>query len=435
MKIWIRRGVSVLLVIALLLCLQRLVVPKYVSEFAEGGFTAEYYRETMGHQVLMVGDCELYDNFSPAVLWQKYGITSYIRGNAQQLTWQTYYMLREALERETPDVVVVNMLELIYNEPVREEYNRLALDEMRWSKDKLEAIRASGMSDEHILDYIFPLLRYHSRITQLTKDDFTYFTGTGNVQRTTAGYHMRVDVVPYEEDFTEEEFYEEDIEEEEEFYEEDIEEEEEFYEEDAWEEEESYEEDIEEEPDEEDTEEESYIEDAEEEEEEFCEEEEEDFDEEADTSWDDEPEDFTFGSKAMTYMDQITQLCREKGIRLLLVKAPSLMPVWYDEWEEQARAYAEKNGLDYINFLDLADEIGIDYSEDTYDGGFHMNVTGAEKCADYLGKFLSEEYGLKDMRGDADTAAVWEEKINFYEELKAAQYKELEEYGELINYY
>ncbi len=424
MKIWIRRGVSVLLVIALLLGLQRLVVPKYVSEFAEGGFTAEYYRETMGHQVLMVGDCELYDNFSPAVLWQKYGITSYIRGNAQQLTWQTYYMLREALERETPDVVVVNMLELIYNEPVREEYNRLALDEMRWSKDKLEAIRASGMSDEHILDYIFPLLRYHSRITQLTKDDFTYFTGTGNVQRTTAGYHMRVDVAPYEEDFTEEEFYEEDIEEEEE-----------FYEEDAWEEEESYEEDIEEEPDEEDKEEESYIEDAEEEEEEFCEEEEEDFDEEADTSWDDEPEDFTFGSKAMTYMDQITQLCREKGIRLLLVKAPSLMPVWYDEWEEQARAYAEKNGLDYINFLDLADEIGIDYSEDTYDGGFHMNVTGAEKCADYLGKFLSEEYGLKDMRGDADTAAVWEEKINFYEELKAAQYKELEEYGELINYY
>ena len=107
MKIWIRRGVSVLLVIALLLGLQRLVVPKYVSEFAEGGFTAEYYRETMGHQVLMVGDCELYDNFSPAVLWQKYGITSYIRGNAQQLTWQTYYMLREALERETPDVVVV----------------------------------------------------------------------------------------------------------------------------------------------------------------------------------------------------------------------------------------------------------------------------------------------------------------------------------------
>ena len=402
MKIWIRRGVSVLLVIALLLGLQRLVVPKYVSEFAEGGFTAEYYRETMGHQVLMVGDCELYDNFSPAVLWQKYGITSYIRGNAQQLTWQTYYMLREALERETPDVVVVNMLELIYNEPVREEYNRLTLDEMRWSKDKLEAIRASGMSDEHILDYIFPLLRYHSRITQLTKDDFTYFTGTGNVQRTTAGYHMRVDVAPYEEDFTEEE---------------------------------SYEEDIEEEPDEEDTEEESYIEDAEEEEEEFYEEEEEDFDEEADTSWDDEPEDFTFGSKAMTYMDQITQLCREKGIRLLLVKAPSLMPVWYDEWEEQARAYAEKNGLDYINFLDLADEIGIDYSEDTYDGGFHMNVTGAEKCADYLGKFLSEEYGLKDMRGDADTAAVWEEKINFYEELKAAQYKELEEYGELINYY
>lgn len=41
MKIWIRRGVSVLLVIALLLGLQRLVVPKYVSEFAEGEMTGK----------------------------------------------------------------------------------------------------------------------------------------------------------------------------------------------------------------------------------------------------------------------------------------------------------------------------------------------------------------------------------------------------------
>ena len=47
---------------------------------------------------------------------EKYGITSYIRGSAQQLTWQSYYLLEDALKHETPKVVVFNVLALKYNE-------------------------------------------------------------------------------------------------------------------------------------------------------------------------------------------------------------------------------------------------------------------------------------------------------------------------------
>ena len=60
MKTIIRRIVSVVIVIALLAALQRLVVPKYVDDVVEGGFTSEYYHEKNPHEVLMVGDCELY---------------------------------------------------------------------------------------------------------------------------------------------------------------------------------------------------------------------------------------------------------------------------------------------------------------------------------------------------------------------------------------
>lgn len=70
--------------------------------------------------------------------------------------------------------------------------------------------------------------------------------------------------------------------------------------------------------------------------------------------------------------------------------------------------YASKYDLDYINFLNLVDEIGIDYNTDTYDQGLHMNLSGAEKCADYLGKFLSETYGLKDLRSDKTICSDWE---------------------------
>ena len=90
MKTAVRRIVSVGILLILLFAMQRLVMPKYVDDVIEGGFTAEYYREENPHEVLMVGDWELYENFSPVTMWKNYGITSYIRGSAQQLTWQSY---------------------------------------------------------------------------------------------------------------------------------------------------------------------------------------------------------------------------------------------------------------------------------------------------------------------------------------------------------
>lgn len=136
----------------------------------------------------------------------------------------------------------------------------------------------------------------------------------------------------------------------------------------------------------------------------------------------------------MAYLDKIRMLCEKNHIRLLLVKAPSKSPVWYDTWESQILEYASKYDLDYINFLNLVDEIGIDYNTDTYDQGLHMNLSGAEKCADYLGKFLSETYGLKDLRSDKTIYSDWENKTIFYENMKKAQYKELKKYGEIVNY-
>ena len=226
----------------------------------------------------------------------------------------------------------------------------MTLEGMRWSVSKVQAIRASMLPEEHFIDYVFPLLRYHSRVTELTANDWKYYFK--DKTRTTAGYYMRVDTAPYEEGIWEEE----------------------------------------------------------------------------------EPESDTLGKNAMAYLDKIRMLCEKNHIRLLLVKAPSKSPVWYDTWESQILEYASKYDLDYINFLNLVDEIGIDYNTDTYDQGLHMNLSGAEKCADYLGKFLSETYGLKDLRSDKTICSDWENKTIFYENMKKAQYKELKKYGEIVNY-
>ena len=136
--------------------------------------------------------------------------------------------------------------------------------------------------------------------------------------------------------------------------------------------------------------------------------------------------DYRFGPRAWEYLDKMRTLCGEKGIQLILIKAPSLYPYWYPQWEEQVEDYAAEHDLLYLNFLELADEIGIDYSTDTYDMGLHMNLSGAEKLSAYLGRVLSEEVGLPDRRGEAHLSAVWDEKLAAYQAEIQAQY---EKYG------
>jgi len=184
----------VLFVIAAVWLLGKLLQPKYMSGVLEGAMTAEYYEETTAHDVIFIGDCEVYENFSPVTMWEEYGITSYIRGSAQQLIWQSCYLLEEAFDRESPKVVVYNVQAMKYSEPQSEAYNRMCLDGMKLSSHKIGAIKASMTEDEDLISYIIPLLRYHDRWSELSAEDFEYIFRRDPV--TVSGYLMRSDVKP-----------------------------------------------------------------------------------------------------------------------------------------------------------------------------------------------------------------------------------------------
>ncbi len=321
---------SAVIIAAGLWLLQRLLMPKYMHGIVEGAMTAEFYQETMNHDVVFVGDCELYENISTVTLWRDYGINSYIRGSAQQLIWQSYYLMEDTLRYEKPQVFVFNVLSLKYDTPQKETYNRMTLDGMRWSRSKADAIRASMLPEENFADYVFPILRYHSRWQELEQDDVDYLFRRDKV--THSGYYMRVDVRP------------------------------------------------------------------------------------AENIPDPRPlGDYAFGENAWSYLEKMRILCEENGIQLILVKAPSLMPYWYEEWEEQVEEYADAHNLPYYNFLENPEDYGLDYATDTYDAGLHLNLAGAEKLAGWFGRILSEEYGVPDRRGDAQISAIWAEKAAAYD--------------------
>lgn len=332
--------------LAFLLLLQALLVPKYTGKQKDGGLTGEYYSYAGNNDVIFIGDCEVYENFSPLTMWEEYGITSCIRGSPQQTIWQSYYLLEETLRYETPKAVVFNVLSMKYDTPEstgsqerREAYNRMTLDTMRWSKSKWDAIYASMTQDERdgdgIWSYIFPLLRYHSRWSELGMEDVENLFSRQPLSHN--GYLMQTGIKPVSGQFQEPPLA-----------------------------------------------------------------------------------DYRFGENSYEYLDKMTALCKEKGVELILIKAPSLSPLWWEEWDAQMASYAAENELRYINFLSCQEEIGIDWNTDTYDGGLHLNVFGAEKLSRYFGALLHSELGIPDHRADDELSTVWNEKLQRYNKEKAA---------------
>ncbi|MGN0506748.1 MAG: SGNH/GDSL hydrolase family protein, partial [Lachnospiraceae bacterium] len=137
--------------------------------------------------------------------------------------------------------------------------------------------------------------------------------------------------------------------------------------------------------------------------------------------------DYRFGETAYEYLDKITALCKEKGVELILIKAPSLYPYWYDEWEAQMEDYAAAHGLRYINFLELIEECELDFMTDTYDAGLHLNLSGAEKITRWFGEYLTKECGISSRRGEEKLEKAWEEKLSAYYAEMERQKKEWEE--------
>ncbi|MBR6173079.1 MAG: SGNH/GDSL hydrolase family protein [Eubacterium sp.] len=349
MKKVIRVAAFLLLLGVCLWLLQRLLMPKYIYENEEGVLSGEYYGNAGDNDVLFIGDCEVYSNFSPIKLWEDYGITSVIRGTPQQLIWQSYYMLEDTLRYETPKVVVFNVFSMKYDKPQSEAYNRLTLDGMRWSPVKVKAVNASMTKKESFISYLFPILRFHSRWNELSSEDFEYWFGSEQLSHN--GYVMRVDSKPVE------------------------------------------------------------------------------------SLPDPIPlADYHYSDIVWEYLDKIRDCCREHGITLILIKSPSCYPYFYDEWDQQIEEYARKNDLTYVNFLKKGEETGIDYTQDTYDAGLHLNLSGAEKASAWFGKILLEQPGITDRRNDADLSGKWQEKITFYEKMKASQEKQLEETGKVTSY-
>ena len=121
---------------------------------------------------------------------------------------------------------------------------------------------------------------------------------------------------------------------------------------------------------------------------------------------------YQIGDQPLQYMNKIAELCRERGIELILYSSPS-PKCWTYQKHNAALAFAKEKQLPYIDFNLMTDELHIDWAKDTRDEGDHINYYGGKKVSDYMGAYLKRHTHLQDHREEAAYSA-WKEELKAY---------------------
>lgn len=120
---------------------------------------------------------------------------------------------------------------------------------------------------------------------------------------------------------------------------------------------------------------------------------------------------------AEKYLKKIQNLCQKNQAKLVLVSTPS--PCNYNYKKHNAlEEYAKQKGLAYEDLNLKIEELGIDWEKDSLDGGDHLNLSGACKVTEFMGKYLHENFQLPDRRKESAYAAWVEEGKKYKERAK-----------------
>lgn len=147
--------------------------------------SADYYSYEEGtFDVILVGPSLMKNGVQPVELWDEYGISAYNLACGNQSLACSYYLLKDAISRDHPELVV---LEVTYAEEpglVRSDNfvhyitDRMPLND-QYRYEMIEAL----IPQEKRMEFYLPFYSFHSRWKELTSEDFE----RGNYQDDTLG--------------------------------------------------------------------------------------------------------------------------------------------------------------------------------------------------------------------------------------------------------
>ncbi len=389
---FIRVFAFIIIGISIFYVLGQIVMPKrFPYDKSTDAAKLRYYvnEERDSIDALILGTSHPSKGILPMEMYRLYGIKSYNLATSTQPIQASYYALKEAVRYQHPKVVIWDVSNL-YIEDVSRWHWKLVADEMALGVNKIdylkeyleknESVGSTGTSaetesaknaEETIYTNLFPLLEYHTRWKELSKQDFFVwdqkdrdFTKGGQITSVvggaisvdemnslTNGLLQNNEKIVYE----------------------------------------------------------HYSEGA-------------DRTQERDVSYSTEIPD-----ENVEWFFKIKDLCDANNIQLLAVKVPAVeepqrySSAWTEAKHHKTKTFCEENGVAFYDLLYDTD-IGLDWTKDTNDSGRHLNLYGAQKVSADLGSYLKEHFELS-----GEYTEQWDRDLRSYEKVREVALLELEQ--------
>lgn len=134
--------------------------------------TKFYELENDTVDVLVLGSSHAFETVNTSVLWDEYGIASYVLGGSVQPMWNSYYYLKEALKTQHPQVIVLEGYMSVWTDEYAEDSVIIKNNfGMKLSGDKISSVKISSPK-ERWRDFFGEYVNYHFRYNELTAADF-----------------------------------------------------------------------------------------------------------------------------------------------------------------------------------------------------------------------------------------------------------------------
>jgi hypothetical protein len=108
---------------------------------------------------------------------------------------------------------------------------------------------------------------------------------------------------------------------------------------------------------------------------------------------------------SLEILDKMVAACEEKGVQIIFYTCPYQGEYTYSE---AMKEYVSEHDCTYLDLFEYLDDMGMDAETDFRDPG-HLNDSGSAKVANFLGKYIVDNYDMTDMRKIEGN--IWQQNI------------------------
>lgn len=136
-------------------------------------FSADTEKGCEEPDYFFLGTSNVFYAVNPVVIWDEEGLVGYDVSSEKAPLIMSYYYLKDALKQHKPQYVFLDCAGFRYNYG-EAAMNQLSIDKLPWNHDKVALIgnigQEEGEKEYPKSNYVFPLLKFHSRWKDLIMD-------------------------------------------------------------------------------------------------------------------------------------------------------------------------------------------------------------------------------------------------------------------------